>query len=51
MQNQTGYRRTSGAKAVAIDAREQLVQLRLLQLMAVILSAAFAWGLHLIFVH
>lgn len=51
MQNQTEYRRTGGSKAVAIDAREQLMKLRLLQLMAVILSAAFALGLHFIFVH
>jgi hypothetical protein len=51
MQNQTDYRRSSGSKAIAIDARQQLVRLRLLQLSAVILSAAFAWGLHLIFVH
>lgn len=53
MQNQTDYRRKSGAKAIALDAKqqEQLVTLRLLQLSAVLLSVAFAWGLHLIFVH
>jgi hypothetical protein len=51
MQNQNDFRRTSGSKAIAIDARRQLVRLRLFQLTAVILSAAFAWGLHLIFAH
>ncbi len=53
MRKQMDYRRTSGAKAVALDAKQQqqLVTLRLLQLSAVLLSAAFAWGLHLIFVH
>ena len=51
MQNQNDYRRNSGSKAIALDARQQLVRLRLLQLMAVILSAAFALGLHFIFVH
>ncbi len=51
MQNQTDYRRKSGAKAIALDTKQQLVTLRLLQLSAVLLSVAFAWGLHLIFVH
>lgn len=51
MQKQMDYRRASGSKAVALDTKQQLVTLRLLQLSAVLLSAAFAWGLHLIFVH
>jgi hypothetical protein len=51
MQDQKDYRQTSGSKAIALDARQELVKLRLLQLMAVILSAAFALGLHFIFVH
>jgi hypothetical protein len=51
MQNQSNYPHTGGSKAVAIDARQQLIKLRMLQLMAVILSAAFALGLHLIFAH
>ncbi len=51
MKNQSDYPRTAGSKAVAIDARQQLIKMRMLQLMAVILSAAFATGLHLIFAH
>lgn len=53
MRKHMDYRQTSGARAVALDAKQQqqLVTLRLLQLSAVLLSAAFAWGLHLIFVH
>jgi hypothetical protein len=53
MQNQMDYRQKSGAKAVALDVKQQqqLVTLRLLQVSAVLLSAAFAWGLHLIIVH
>ena len=51
MQKQQYVRQSSGAKAIAIDARAQLIKIRLLQLLAVILSAALAWGLHLIFAH
>ena len=51
MQKQQYVRQSSGAKAIAIDARAQLMKIRLLQLLAVILTAAFAWGLHLIFAH
>jgi hypothetical protein len=54
MQNQQYVRQSGGAKAIAIDAQEtqaQLVKIRLLQLMAVILTAAFAGGLKLIFAH
>ncbi len=51
MQKQQYVRQSSGAKAIVIDARAQLMKIRLLQLLAVILSAAFAWGLHLIFAH
>lgn len=40
-----------GAKAIAIDNRALLIRYRLLQLLAVILTAATAWGLHLIFAH
>ncbi|HZS79355.1 MAG TPA: hypothetical protein VFA41_22270 [Ktedonobacteraceae bacterium] len=43
--------RKSGAKAMAIDERAQLVKIRLLQLLAVIISAIFALGLHLFFGH
>ena len=42
-------RRSSGAKAVALDTRAMLVRYRLLQVMALLLSVTFALGLHLIF--
>ena len=51
MQNQKYVRQSSGAKALAIDTRAELVKIRLLQLMAVILTAALAGGLRLIFIH
>jgi hypothetical protein len=49
MQEQPRNRRTSGAKAVAIDPRALIVRYRLLQLFALILSAVLALGLHFIF--
>jgi len=51
MQKQQYGRQNSGAKAIAIDNRALLVRYRLLQLLAVTLTAATAWGLHLIFAH
>jgi hypothetical protein len=51
MQKQQYVRQSSGAKAVAIDNRQFLLKIRLLQLLAVILAAASAVGLHLIFAH
>lgn len=39
----------SGAKAIAIDARAELVKVRLLQLLAVVIAAGLAWEVHLIF--
>ena len=51
MQNQQYVRQSDGAKAITIDKRAELVKIRLLQLMAVILAAAFAGGLRLIFAH
>jgi len=39
----------SGNKALALDAKTALVRYRLFQLLALILSAAFALGLHFIF--
>ena len=51
MQNQKYVRQSNGAQAIAIDTRAELVKMRLLQLMAVILTAAFAGGLRLIFAH
>ncbi len=49
MQNQQYVRQSNGA--IAIDNRQFLLKIRLLQLLAVILSAASAVGLHLIFAH
>ena len=49
MQKQHYVKQNSGAKAIAIDNRAVLMQYRLLQLLAVLLSAATALGLHLIF--
>jgi len=51
MQKQNYVQQKSGAKAIAIDDRLVLTKIRLLQLLALILSAAFALGLHLIFAH
>lgn len=51
MQKQQHTRPSNSSKAVAIDNRLLLTKIRLLQLLAVILSAAFALGLHLIFAH
>jgi hypothetical protein len=51
MQKQQYVRQNSGAKAIAIDNRALLLRYRLLQLLAVILTAATALGLHLIFAH
>jgi hypothetical protein len=51
MQHQNYVRQNNGAKAIAIDNRALLLRYRLLQLLAVTLTAATAWGLHLIFVH
>jgi hypothetical protein len=49
MQEQNYVQQKSGAKALALDDRIFLTKIRLLQLMALILSAAFALGLHQIF--
>ncbi len=51
MQNQQYVRQSSGSKAMAIDNRQQLQKIRLQLLLALILSAASAVGLHLIFAH
>ena len=51
MQKQVYVQQKSGAKAIAIDNRVLLTKIRLLQLLTLILSAAFALGLHLIFAH
>ncbi|MFL5625271.1 MAG: hypothetical protein ACJ788_06695 [Ktedonobacteraceae bacterium] len=49
MQKQNYVRQSSGAKAVALDNRLLLMRYRLLQLLALILGAASALGLHFIF--
>jgi hypothetical protein len=51
MQKQDYVEQKSGAKAIALDNSILLTKIRLLQLLAVILSAAFALGLRLIFAH
>jgi hypothetical protein len=49
MQEQDYVRQKSGTKAIAIDNRLFQIRIRILQFLALILSAAFALGLHLIF--
>jgi hypothetical protein len=49
MQKQDYVRQKSGAKAIALDNRLLQTKIRLYQLLALILSAAFALGLHLVF--
>jgi hypothetical protein len=51
MQEQQYVRQSSGAKAIAIDNRLTLAKYRLLQLLAILLGAATALGLHQIFAH
>jgi len=49
MQAQDYKQQKSGAKAITIDNRLLLTRIRILQFLALILTAAFALGLHLIF--
>ena len=49
MQEQDYVKQKSGAMAIRIDNRLLLTRIRILQFLALILSAAFALGLHLIF--
>ncbi len=49
MQKQDYVQRKSSAKAIALDNRLLVTKIRLMQLLALILSAAFALGLHIIF--
>jgi hypothetical protein len=49
MQEQDNLQQKSGAKALTMDSRLFLTRIRILQFLALILSAAFALGLHLIF--
>ncbi|HVB59730.1 MAG TPA: hypothetical protein VNE61_00925 [Ktedonobacteraceae bacterium] len=49
MMKQRDLQTTSSAKAIAIDPREQLAKLRLIQLLSLISGAVTILGLHLIF--
>jgi hypothetical protein len=49
MQKQDYVRQKSGAKAIVLDNRLLQTKIRLYQLLALILSASFALGLHLVF--
>jgi hypothetical protein len=49
MQEQDYAQQKSGAKAISIDNRLFVTRIRILQFLALVLSAAFALGLHLIF--
>jgi hypothetical protein len=49
MQYRDVNRGLSGSKTIAYEARMPLARYRLFQLLALILSAAFALGLHVIF--
>jgi hypothetical protein len=49
MQKEQIIRRSSGAKAIAIDKRAMVARYALLEFLALLLSAAFALGLHVIF--
>jgi len=51
MQKQHYVRQSSGAKAIAIDNRVELMKYRLLQLTALIIGAASAIALRFIFAH
>jgi len=51
MHNQQQLRRSSGSKAIALDGRVALARYRLLQLLALVLTAASAIGLRIIFGH
>ncbi len=49
MQQHTNVRQSSGPKAIAIDARLLRLRYRLLQLLALVIGAASAIGLHYVF--
>jgi hypothetical protein len=49
MQQENYVRQSSGSKAIALDVRALRIRYRLLQLLALILGAASAIGLHYIF--
>ena len=49
MQKQSSVRRSSGAKAVALHEHVMLARYRLILWISLLLSAAFALELHLVF--
>lgn len=49
MQKIDQNRRSSGAKAIALDQRAMVARYRLYMLLSIVLSAAFALGLHIVF--
>ena len=51
MRKEQTLRRSSGAKAIAIDQHAVTVRYHILQFLALLLSAAFALGLHVLFGH
>ena len=52
MQNPRPVQRSSsGAKAISIDQRAIIARYRILSLIALLLSAGFALGLHIVFGH
>ncbi len=51
MQRQNDMRKTSEAKAIAIDNRKMLLKYRMYMLLTLIGGAATTLGLHLIFWH
>jgi len=50
MQKQPYDQQSSHARAIAIDEREMLLRYRLLQLLALLLSLATAFGIYQIFI-
>lgn len=51
MQKENYVRQRSGARAIALDNRAELVRIRLLLLFTLLLSTISAWGFHLLFAH
>lgn len=51
MQAKNTSRQSSGSKAIALDERARIARYRLYLFLSLILSAAFALGLHVIFGH
>ncbi len=49
MQKEDQNRRSNGAKAIALDEKVMAARYRLYMFLSIVLSAAFALGLHIIF--